>query len=126
MLKYLKSLFSPISISFMVFIFILAPILAKAQSSSVPSPATCVGEVPPYLAPANLAMMAYQGYFEKQGIPGYQVFEEQYRFGKITSAKIVQAAIQGCLLSDKYGVASDPDYVQDLTTQVRILIEENR
>ncbi len=99
----------------------LMPSIVQAQS-----PSSCVGEVPPYLAPANLAMMAYQGYLEKQGIPGYQVFQEQYRFGKLTANQIVQAAIKGCLLSDKYGVASDPDYVEDLAMQVQILVEENR
>jgi hypothetical protein len=99
---------------------------AQAQPTSNSPSSNCVGEVPPYLAPANLAMMAYHGYLEKQGIPGYQVLEEQYGFGKLTAQQIVKAAISGCLLSDKYGVASDPDYAEDLAMQVQILIQENR
>jgi hypothetical protein len=103
------------------------PLLVKAQPNSVSTPSTsCVGEVPAYISPANLAMMAYQGYLEKQGIPGYQVLATEYSFGHITAAQIVEAAIKGCLLSNKYGVPTDNNYVQDLAMQVQILFQENR
>ncbi|MBD2655145.1 hypothetical protein H6G45_16965 [Synechocystis sp. FACHB-383] len=99
---------------------------AQAQPTSNSPSSQCVGEVFPYIAPANLAMMAYRGYLEKEGIPGYQVLGEQYSFGKVTAQQIVKAAISSCLLSDKYGVASDPNYADDLAMQVQILIQENQ
>jgi hypothetical protein len=107
-------------------IAILSPKTGYAQSTPAANPSSCVGEVPAYISPANLAMMAYQGYLEKQGIPGYEVFETQYEFGKITAAQIVEAAVKGCLLSNKYGVATHQNYVQDLAMQVQILVQENR
>jgi hypothetical protein len=107
-------------------ITILSPQVGQAQSPPAANPPSCVGEVPAYISPANLAMMAYQGYLEKQGIPGYEVFETQYEFGKITAAQIAGAAVKGCLLSDKYGITSHQNYIEDLAMQVQILIQENR
>ena len=104
----------------------IIPLMVNAQSQPVPSPPSCVGEAQAYISPANLAMMAYQGYLEKQGIPGYQVLTTEWSFGNITAAQIVEAAIKGCLLSNKYGIATHQNYVQDLAMQVQILIQENR
>lgn len=97
-----------------------------AQSTPAANPSGCVGEAQAYIAPANLAMMAYQGYLEKQGIPGYQVFAEQWSFGKITAAQIAEAAVKGCLLSNKYGIATHENYLDDLAQVVQMLIQENR
>jgi hypothetical protein len=105
---------------------ILPPEAGQAESTPAGNASNCIGEVPSYISPANLAMMAYQGYLEKQGIPGYQVLATQWSFGKITATQIVEAAVKGCLLSNKYGVATHKNYVQDLAMQVQILIEENR
>jgi hypothetical protein len=99
---------------------------AEAQSTPAASSSECIGEVPAYIAPANLAMMAYQGYLEKQGIPGYQVFAEQWNFGQIKATQIVEAAVKGCLMSNKYGIATHENYINDLTQLVDSLVEENR
>ena len=114
--------------SILLTLIIVNPIslTAQAQTTSNSPASQCVGAVSPYISPADLAMMAYHGYLEKQGIPGYQVLGEQYAFGRVTAQQIVKAAISGCLLSDKYGVASDPDYAEDLAMQVQILITENQ
>jgi len=99
---------------------------AVARSTPAANPSDCVGEAQAYIAPANLAMMAYHGYLEKQGIPGYQVFAEQWSFGRITAAQIVEAAVKGCLLSNKYGIATHKNYLDDLTQLVDSLVQENR
>lgn len=123
-MKYWKRL-TGIGVSTTLSLLSFVPQQIQAQISPDANPPSCVGEVPAYISPANLATMAYQGYLEKQGIPGYQVLVTQYGFGKITAAQIVEAAIKGCLLSNKYGVATHKNYVEDLAMQVQILIQEN-
>ncbi len=105
---------------------IILPQTVSAQSTPVVNSPSCVGEAQAYISPANLSMMAYQGYLEKQGIPGYQVLATEYSFGRITAAQIVYAAVKGCLLSNKYGVATHQNYLEDVAMQVQILIQENR
>ncbi|MEA5508523.1 hypothetical protein VB715_01975 [Crocosphaera sp. UHCC 0190] len=105
---------------------IFFPQIVSAQSTPAANPSSCGGEVPAYISPADLAMMAYQEQLKTQGIPGYQLLATEWSFGNITATQIVNAAIKACLLSNKYGVATHPNYVQDLAMQVQILVQENR
>lgn len=99
---------------------------AMAQNqTTVVQEASCIAEPQAYIAPETLAMMAYRGYLEKEGISGYQIFTQQFKTGKITGQKIVDAAVKGCLLSNKYGVAVHDNYAQDVQQQVQRLIQEH-
>lgn len=60
--------------------------------------------------------------FEKEGIPGYNVFETEFSAGNITAEKIVQAAVTGCILSNKYGVPGHDDYINEVKTQIQLMI----
>ena len=86
----------------------------------------CIREPEAYITPQTLATMAYHGYLEKEGIPGYLTFASEFIQGKITGEKVVEAAVKGCLLSDKYGVASHSDYSEDVEQQIRSLVQMNR
>ncbi len=101
---------------------VFIPMTVKAQLSlTTPS---CVREPEAYIAPGTLASMAYRGAFQKEGIPGYQVLETEYEAGKITAQKIVEAAVKGCFLSNKYGVAGYDNYVSEVKNQIELMIQE--
>ncbi|GFE70898.1 hypothetical protein [Chroococcus sp. FPU101] len=118
-----------ISLSFITFFSIVTtvfiPQLANAQATSEANPSKCIREPQPYIAPETLASMAYQGYLEKQGIPGYGVFESEFGSGNINAQKVVQAAVAGCLLSDQYGVATHKNYIQEVQEQLEFMIQGN-
>lgn len=100
--------------------------IVHAQSETVVEQAGCVGEPQSYIPPESLVSMAYQGYLEKQGIPGYEQLELSFQDNKVTGEKIVQAAVAGCLLSDEYGVSSHSNYIKEVQAQLQLLIEENQ
>jgi hypothetical protein len=60
---------------------------AYAQSEPVVGQTGCVGEPQAYIPPENLVSMAYQGYLEKQGIPGYGQLEANFAEGSNYSRK---------------------------------------
>ncbi|ACK69991.1 hypothetical protein PCC7424_1551 [Gloeothece citriformis PCC 7424] len=100
----------------------LIPSNVKAQSVTV-AQANCVQEPQAYIPPETLAMMAYRGAFEEEGIPGYTVFATEYNSGKVTAAKIVEAAVNGCVLSNKYGMAEQKNYIADVGQQVQLFLQ---
>ena len=93
------------------------PMAVKAQSSE--TTADCVSEPEDYIAPGSLAMMAYRGAFKEEGIPSYNALANELRQGSITAEDIVQAAIQGCVLSNKYGMAENENYVKEVEQQIK-------
>jgi hypothetical protein len=105
---------------------VMLPSTVYSQSSPVTNQPGCIRDPQTYIAPENLATMAYQGYLEKQGIPGYETFTVEFESGQITSEKVVQAAVDGCLLSNKYGVPSHSNYIQDVQEQIQLLIDESK
>ncbi len=52
------------------------------------------------LTPFNLVNQAYRGYFENQGIPGYQRFVAAYQSGQIEAKDLVKSAIAANQLSE--------------------------
>ena len=69
------------------------PVTVNAQSPR--NNVDCVRTPEAYIPAGTLAMMAYRGALEKEGIPGYQTLQIEFRTGKITAEKIVQAAVAG-------------------------------
>lgn len=116
-MKFIRiaSLVTAITISFF-------PIIAKAESTET---SNCVMEPQPYIPSGTLANMAYRGAFKEEGIPGYGVLQTEFNSGKITSEKIVEAAIKACYLSNKYGMGEHPQYVEDVKNQLRFLLRGN-
>jgi hypothetical protein len=99
------------------------PMTAKAQFS-LTTPG-CVREPEAYIPAGTLAMMAYRGAFKQEGIPSYEVLETEFGAGKITAEGIVEAAVKGCFLSNKYGIGEHPNYIKEVKEQMQLLIEED-
>jgi hypothetical protein len=68
------------------------------------------------LTPFNLAYLAHQGYFENQGLPGYNVLMDEYRSGKVTAAKVVQKAVNAKALPESF--LKNQAYINALDTQL--------
>ncbi len=114
---YLSSL---ITVSMMAALpVILNPQAASSQSSQ----SNCVRTPEAYIPPQTLAMIAYRGAFKEEGIPSYNVLVTEYKAGNITAEKIVDAAVMGCVLSNKYGVADHDNYVEDLKGAIQDLLQ---
>lgn len=69
--------------------------------------------------PFNLVGLAYQGYFEDQGIPSAQTLITAYRSGDISAEDVVKSAIQANRLSPD--VLNDADYIGAVDSQLRAL-----
>ena len=96
------------------------PLNTNAQTNSQ---AGCVQEPQSYISPELLATMAYRESFKKEGIPGYGVLETEFSAGNVTAKDIVQAAVKACVLSNKYGVATHENYVEDVKNQLQLMIQ---
>ncbi len=110
-----------VSLLSIVLTVLLSP-LANSQSSSEVNPSSCIREPQSYLEPEKLAILAYQGYLEKQGIPGYIAFNTEFATGKITGQTVVQAAVAGCLLTNQ---AVHENYIQEVQQQLQLLFQED-
>lgn len=99
------------------------PFSARGQNVSVVESQNCIQEPQAYIPAGTLAMLAYRGNFEKEGIPGYNVFTTQYKSGQVTAAEIVQAAVSGCVLSNKYGMAEQKNYISDVDEEVQLFLQ---
>lgn len=92
------------------------------QAKSPPAVPSCAREPEAYIAPETLVMMAYRGAFTPEGIPGYEELEMQFNMGGITAREIVRAAVTGCFLSNKYGIAEHDNYVNEVKKQMQLLM----
>ena len=104
----------------------IVPSRALADDHSMPDvdESMCVMEPQEHIPSGLLAMMAYRGAFEKEGIPGYNAFLVGYKSGRITANKIIAAAVKGCVLDNSTGMAETDGYASMVNTQVENLIRE--
>ncbi|EAZ90910.1 hypothetical protein [Crocosphaera chwakensis] len=100
----------------------LLPFDTRSAIAQSDSNANCIMTPQDFIPPNTLAMMAFRGAFEKEGIPGYIVFKTEFNSGQITGDSIVKAAIEGCVLSNKYGMQGNSAYIADVQTQVQDFI----
>ena len=100
------------------------PMVVTAQS--LETTAECARTPEDYVSPGTLVTMAYRGAFEEEGIPGYGVLASEVKQGSITAEDIVQEAIKGCVLSNKYGMAENDNYVSDVGDEIEVRIRENQ
>jgi hypothetical protein len=68
------------------------------------------------LTPFNLAYLAHEGYFEDQGLPGFNLLMTDYRSGKVTALKIVQKAVTAKILPTSF--LKNQAYIDALDTQL--------
>ncbi len=75
------------------------------------------------ITPSNLADLAYRGYFQDQGIPGYQTFASAYRVGKISGKKLVEIAISNGRLPSQ--TRDDKGYLSAVDNELEDLARQN-
>lgn len=68
------------------------------------------------LEPFNLVGLAYQGYFQEQGIPSYGAFLAAYHGGQIQARDLVQSAIKNNRLPAS--ALQDQEYLNAVETQL--------
>lgn len=89
-----------------------------AVDSSFPETAATVGmEVTPF----NLVFLAYQGFFEQEGIAMAEGLLRGYQAGRITAEDLVQAAVNMNRLPED--ASNDQRYLQAVDYQLRKLID---
>ncbi|MBE9225204.1 hypothetical protein IQ264_07135 [Phormidium sp. LEGE 05292] len=72
------------------------------------------------LTPFELVTMAYQGYFQEQGIPSYALLVSAHQVGRLRAETLVEAAIRTQKLSPQ--VLKDQGYLNAVEVQLRELI----
>jgi hypothetical protein len=77
------------------------------------------GAKPYEIGPVTLVHLGYQGYFEKQGIPGNVRFLLASQSGKVTAVKLVEIAIEANRLPAE--ALNDANYING----VRNALQEN-
>lgn len=97
-----------VSLSF----FLLASLSAPALAFDTPY---SQGKI----APFNLVGLAYQGFFEEQGIPSAEALFSAYRRGEISAEDVVKGAIQANRLSSE--LLKDSNYISAVNSQLEAL-----
>ena len=72
------------------------------------------------LTPFELVTMAYQGYFQEQGIPSYTLLASAHEIGRLRAETLVEAAIRARKLSPQ--VLTDQGYLNAVEAHLRELI----
>jgi hypothetical protein len=71
------------------------------------------------LTPFKLVYLAYQGYFQTQGIPSYADLISAHEFGTICAKDLVRSAFKANLLSEQ--TLTDLGYLSAVEDQLRAL-----
>jgi hypothetical protein len=71
------------------------------------------------LTPFNLVGLAYQGYFNDQGIPSYNALVSAYEVGAIGPRELAQSAIKANRLPEQ--ILADQGYLNAVEAQLRAL-----
>lgn len=104
----------------------LLPLNTQSVNAQSDSKANCVMTPHDFIQPNSLVMMAYRGAFEEEGIPGYIVFVTGASSGQVTADNIVKAAVEGCVLSDKYSMHTNDNYIADVKDQLNELVRSQQ
>lgn len=71
------------------------------------------------LTPFNLAYLAYQGYFEKQGVTSQGNLMQDFRTGKLSGEDIVKAAVKTSRLPTSF--LTNDAYIKAVSAQLYTL-----
>lgn len=107
------------SLSF-VFLSQVITSVAQAQIQATQSTTDYTSNLVKQLTPFELVNMAYQGYFQEQGIPGYMLFVSDHHTGRLRAETLVEAAIRANKLSPQ--VLTDRGYLNAVEAQIRRII----
>jgi hypothetical protein len=99
---------------------------ATRANDTAYNPATS-GKTPSYLktatTPFDLVNLAYQGYFEKEGIPGYSDLIVSYSSKQVTAEDIIRGAVKAKRLPSQ--VLSDRGYINAVRTQLDAFVSND-
>lgn len=102
---------------------LLSTVVANAQTNT-PTPTTTTSTattVARVVSPFDLVYMAYQGFFEREGIPAGNGFIDRYEADRLTPEDLVRTAIQSNRLPAD--TLTDSQYLDHVETQLKALIE---
>ncbi|MCU0571024.1 MAG: hypothetical protein MUF49_31210, partial [Oculatellaceae cyanobacterium Prado106] len=89
---------------------------AQVSVAAPPANAETLGMA---VTPFNLVFLAYQGFFESEGIPKFNALVDGYKRGEITPERLIQVAIDMQRLTPDS--LSDRSYVRSVQHQLRAL-----
>jgi len=78
------------SLSVLLFASAAAPAFAQATPAEPPANAATIGMA---VNPFNLVFLAYQGFFESEGIPKFNALVSAHQNGQVTAADLVRVAV---------------------------------
>jgi hypothetical protein len=93
----------------------------SVRSQFPASPVKCIQEPESYIGPVTLVQLAYQGFFEKLGIPSFAGLIEAYNDQRVTPKIIIEAAIASCILSQKLNLPENRGYINDMYQELKAL-----
>jgi hypothetical protein len=100
----------------------IAPVLqAQATPAAPPENAEMLGMA---VTPVNLVFLAYQGFFESEGIPKFNSLISGYKSGNVTAQKLIQVAIDMKRLSPS--ALNDRRYLSSVTHQLNALTMDSQ
>jgi hypothetical protein len=100
----------------------IAPaLLAQATPAAPPENAEMLGMA---VTPVNLVFLAYQGFFESEGIPKFNSLISGYQSGNVTAQKLVQVAIDMRRLSPN--TLNDRRYLSSVNHQLNALTMDSQ
>ncbi len=99
------------------------PFGAQAQVSVATPPANAetLGMA---VTPFNLVSLAYQGFFESEGVPKFSSLLEGYRQGTVTAESLIQVAIKMKRLTPQ--TLNDRNYIASVQHQLRALSSDSQ
>lgn len=110
------------SLSFLLMSIAITPAVRAETPSDNPFDATVedLPSVENQTTPFNLVTLAYQGFFEKQGVPSAGGLLQAYRSGNISAEDLVQGAIETNRLSPE--VLNDREYMAAVQSHLNIIV----
>jgi hypothetical protein len=85
--------------------------------SAVEAQPTIVNRVSDRLSPSELVILARNGRFDRQGIPGYSAFRQAILSGKINARRLVEIAIDQNRLPPE--TLDDPRYLSQVSKHLQ-------
>jgi hypothetical protein len=113
-----------------IFLTLLPVLLLSTTALSTDTKAQTNNEMPVAeismklsLTPFNLAYLAFQGYFENQGISSQGNLMQDFRIGKLSGEDVVKAAVKSNRLPTSF--LSNNAYIKAVTSQLYTLSLSN-
>jgi hypothetical protein len=99
----------------------ILPAQAQISAAEPPSNAETLGMA---VTPFNLVFLAYQGFFEDEGVPKFASLTQGFEDGSVTPENLIQVAIKMKRLTPD--TLTDRSYVASVRHQLRALSMDNQ